>query len=769
VRWALLASGFAVALCTIYAGVLFGGKTFVLRDALQYTLPSREFLARTLSHGRIPEWWDGVGFGVAFAANPVHGLASPLSWPLALAPSSWAFDLRSFCELLLLALGTAALARKLGAGWPGAFFSGVTAMLSGYAVSGIPNGYIPYIVWIPWVAFAALLRVEAAATADPRERARAGALFAGAVALQLVSGEPGHVLVAALGVLTLVLAEGPIWRRLRSLLLPAAGGVALAAVAILPALALLGQSARAHLSGTGHLQWSMHPARILEWIWPLPFGSKGNESWYAGAVLDLPLGELFFALSLYVGVPVLLLAGAAAGDKRIRRLLIASIVFVVLALGSYTPIYGALRAVFPPLRVVNFPEKFFFGALLLWCVAAGVGLTRVLGAAPPSRWLMGISAAFAALLATGAIAIHLQEPALLSWLQPRAPGPDVRAGLQLSVEGAGLAALSAAALVGSLFLARRARNAAIGIALAAPILPLAVAARAITPLAPRAVVEKPPEALQALPRPILGQADVRPRLLIYPAIRTRAALTTGEEIGRDIHETAHTNVAARFGYDVIPGFDTGDSALYRRFWEQTSPKMAFPAFVRLLGVDFAMVPNPESFAPGFPVLARVPGGWGIVGTFPVRPRAFVTPRSAVVASASEGLESLATPGRGRDPVRVVLSGPGAEALEAPGLLDPCTVRSPRPEEVVLDCTSASGGYAVLLDEYLPGWTAELDGGLASILTADGLFRAVRVGPGAHKIAFRYRTPGLRLGALISAVSLGLIAFAALKPARVTSS
>ena len=118
---------------------------------------------------------------------------------------------------------------------------------------------------------------------------------------------------------------------------------------------------------------------------------------------------------------------------------------------------------------------------------------------------------------------------------------------------------------------------------------------------------------------------------------------------------------------------------------------------------------------------------------------------------------------------MVLSGPGAEALEAPGLLDPCTVRSPRPEEVVLDCTSASGGYAVLLDEYLPGWTAELDGGLASILTADGLFRAVRVGPGAHKIAFRYRTPGLRLGALISAVSLGLIAFAALKPARVTSS
>jgi hypothetical protein len=362
--------------------------------------------------------------------------------------------------------------------------------------------------------------------------------------------------------------------------------------------------------------------------------------------------------------------------------------------------------------VVNFPEKFFFGALLLWCVAAGVGLTKAFEAAP-SCWLVGISAAFGALLGAGAIAVHLHEPALLSWLEPRAPGPDVRSGLQLCVEGAGLAALSAGALAGSFALARR----------------------------------------RLLPPPILGQADVRPRLLIYPAVRTRAALTTGEEIGRDIHETAHTNVAARFGYDVIPGFETGESALYRRFWEQVSPKMAFPAFVRLLGVDFAMVPNPEGFAPGFPVLARVPGGWGIVGTFPVRPRAFVTPRSAVVSSASEGLEALATPGRGLDPVRVVLSGAGAEALEAPGRLDPCIVRSPRPEEVFLECTSGNGGYAVLLDENLTGWSAEVDGRPASILTADGLFRAVRVGTGAHRIAFRYRTPGLRLGALISALTL----------------
>ncbi len=745
---------------TVYWGVVFGSETFVLRDALRFTLPSREFLSSSLRRGRVPQWWDGVGFGVAFASNPVHAVVSPVSWVFAPFPTPWTFDLRILGELLLLSLGAAALARRLGSDWIGAFFSAFAVVLSGYTVSAVSNSNTSYLVWIPWVAWSALARIDASDSGEPRTRARAGALFAALVALQLLSGEPGHILVAAIVVLAVVVAEGPVWRRFSSLLLPGAAGAGLASAGVFPALLLFGQSARARPGAAGPLMWSMPPGRILEWVWPLPFGSEGNESWFAGSALGLPTGDPCFALSLYVGLPVFVLAAAAGSDRRTRRLLLASIAFVILALGSYTPVYGALRFALPPLRAVNFPEKFFFGALLLWCTAAGVGLKRILDARPRG-WLTGGSVAFTALLAAGGAAAHLCRFSIESWLGPRAAGVNLDAGLSLCVAGASIAALGAALFTTSLFLAGRSRLAAAALAVSGMALPLVFAARAVTPLAERALVQRTPRALEALPPPPLGQKDARPRLFLYPTPHIRPALATGEQIAADIHENLDTNVAARFGYDVIPGFETGDSVLSRKLWEEISARMSFLAFVRLIGVDFAMVPDPERFAPGWPVLARLPG-WGIVETFPVRPRAFVAPRSATVPSVVQGLESLAWQGRERDPARVVLSGEAAEALEAPGPLEPCAIRSRRPEEVLLDCRSSSGGYAVLLDENLPGWSAELDGRPARILTADGLFRAVRVEAGAHRIAFRYRTPGLRAGAIVSLLTLALVALVVLR-------
>jgi uncharacterized membrane protein YfhO len=93
--------------------------------------------------------------------------------------------------------------------------------------------------------------------------------------------------------------------------------------------------------------------------------------------------------------------------------------------------------------------------------------------------------------------------------------------------------------------------------------------------------------------------------------------------------------------------------------------------------------------------------------------------------------------------------PGKTPAQPPAQLTPCRPRQPRPEEVLLDCDSPAGGYAVLLDEWAPGWSAATDGRPTPILLADGLFRAVPVDPGPHRIALRYRTPGLRAGAAVS--------------------
>ena len=761
---ATLGCGFAAALLLLYAPVVFGGKTFVLRDSLRFTLPSREFLARSLSSGRLPEWWDGVGFGVAFAGNPVHGVVSPLSWLLALTPSPWAFDALTLVQLLVLSLGAFALAGRLGADRAGALFSGLAVVLSGYVVSTIPNGNVPYITWIPWLAWSALVVAEDSGTSSPRTFAWLS--LAGAFALQLLAGEPGHTLAAGLLVLLVVLAsDRPFLGSARKLAAPLGTGAGLAAVGLLPAMSLLATSARAFYPSPDPTKFSMHPGRALEWVWPLAFGSEGKESWFIRPVLGLEYGDAAFAFSLYLGLPVLVLAAGAAKDPRIRRLLLGSLVFLVLALGQYTPLFGILRKVVPPLRVVNYPEKFFFGVVLIWCVAAGAGFSRVFGREAPPRWALLFPAAGSAVLAAGAAAVRWNRSTLESLLGSRAAGIRLGEGLDQCVAGAVVAALGGGLFAAAVWLRKRGgQSFPILLAFVGVSVPLLFSARSITPLASRSLVERTPGLLARLPRSPLAQADVRPRLFLYPAPRIRPPLPGGEEIAAEIEETLDTNVAARFGYDILPGFETGDSACSRRFWEEVSPRMSLLAFVRLLGVDFAMVPDPARYAPGFPILASSSAG-SIVGTFPVRPRAFVAPRATPAASAAEGLDSLAWDGRERDPARVVVSGTGAEKLDVPGPLEPCGIKSARPEDVSLRCESPGGGYAVLLDENLPGWSAQLDGQPAPILTADGLFRAVRVPPGEHRIAFLYRAPGLRTGAALSALTLAALLAAAFVPGR----
>ena len=65
---------------------------------------------------------------------------------------------------------------------------------------------------------------------------------------------------------------------------------------------------------------------------------------------------------------------------------------------------------------------------------------------------------------------------------------------------------------------------------------------------------------------------------------------------------------------------------------------------------------------------------------------------------------------------------------------------------------ATPGYLVVSDAYYPGWQAYVDGRQAPLLRADGLFRAVALPAGEHKVEMRYKPPALGLGLLLAAVS-----------------
>jgi hypothetical protein len=775
-----------------YHRVLFLGETFVERDALRFALPSREFLAHALRAGRLPEWLDAVGLGAPFAANPVHETLAPLGWALALVPGALGSDLYNLLHLLVGALGAAALARRLGAGTAGSVVAGAALALGGYVTSMVPNNLAPALAWTPWVAWAAD-RLGCAFAADGRSAAspprpagppagspagsiagrasRAVAALAVALALQLLAGEPGSVLIAGLTALIVVMA--------RALAVAAAAALPLAAVAMLPALLLLRESARGAGLDQGGLEWSLLPARLIETIWPAAFGSQRVDGWLAGLVLRDGPGDPCWSFSLFLGLPVLLCAWTAARQRVVRRLLLASALFLLLAVGPLLPLFPLLRELFPPLRWVNFPEKFVYGTLLLWSAAAGAGFSR-LAAEGASRRLRLTAWGGTALLALGVAWLALSRADAATTLARRAAAwgvlVDTDAGLGAALQGGGVAAGAAGLFALALPLLGRRRpdggglgpggtlfargaggvlgGGAMGLALLAILGPLVWTAATTTPLAHRSVIAATPVVLRGIApssAPGPGSTAPRPRLFRLEPRRENGPFHGGDDIARDYHESLDTNIASRFGFDVLPGFEPGESTRFLRFGREVFPHLSATAFTRLLGVDWLVVRDPETLGLPFPVVATGEGGSALLAAGAVRPRAFVAPRWRAAATPGQALEALAGAGREDDPALVTLVNPdpGKTPAQPPAQLTPCRPRQPRPEEVLLDCDSPAGGYAVLLDEWAPGWSAATDGRPAPILLADGLFRAVPVDPGPHRITLRYRTPGLRAGAAVS--------------------
>ena len=67
--------------------------------------------------------------------------------------------------------------------------------------------------------------------------------------------------------------------------------------------------------------------------------------------------------------------------------------------------------------------------------------------------------------------------------------------------------------------------------------------------------------------------------------------------------------------------------------------------------------------------------------------------------------------------------------------------------------TGTAGYVLLADTFYPGWHAYVDGQRKPVLRANGAQRAVFLEPGTHTVVFRYEPASIRIGGLISGISL----------------
>lgn len=733
-----------------YVRPLFLDETFAVRDHLIHTLPSRSYLAENLSHGHFPQWWDGLRLGERFASEPNNGVTYPLAWLLALVGPLWGADLILILHVWLAGVGTWLLSRRLGASAPGSLLSGSALMLSGYFTSMVVNGTVLMpLGWMPLLAWASLGLTE---TEERQAYLRRGLIFALVLSGSVAAGNPAGFNSVVLAVALVALTAR---RRLTSLLvLGAAGvlGVLMGAASLTVALASLGDSVRgAGFSLAEGGAWSMHPLRLLELVWPNAWGQGFRPERCLASLWASGGGSLeaTWSASLYLGAPVLLCTALAAfrGDRLARRLAILSLLFVALALGTFTPIYGLYRTLVWPEHLLRYPEKHIAAALVLWAALAGVGFDRLFEpSARKSRALL--SAAVATCLAAGLGLATLGRGYLLSAIASASQAADkaIDGPAALSeVLAGGLSATVVAMLVPlAVLLASHRRFGA----WARPLLLLALVVHLIEHdwsvhvTIPREVVRAVPALLQPLPPPQTGEW---PRLIRRVNGVTPLSVS-GEARAAFLHHTATANDNARFGFAEVPAYVIAGTARFDAF-AAASGRANLERVMDVIDIRYLLIDAASAPAMGMPVVSPAAfAGYVALENPARRPRAFVAYRWRHGVSDQDALTSLFDTRRSElDLGQVRLAGPGSSEMQAIEQATPCLLEKPEAEHVILNCQATRPGYAVLLDEWTYGWTATVDGIATPIERADVVARALPVSAGKHRIEMRYRTPGLRLG------------------------
>ncbi len=764
---ALVAALLAAAVAATFAEALAGARVFYQRDVHAYWWAHAEVLRRAIAEGwwrPWNEWNPWEGFGAPVLADASFQLAYPPTWlALALEPAA-RFEALAIGHGLLAAFGACALARRLGLGWTAAGTAGTAYALSGPFLSGASLWHhYAGAAWLPWLLFAveglvrqpgpgAALSLGLVAgiqlTAGSGDLCLAGALLGGArLAWYLVHSRPPARRVVLLG---------------GSAALAAALALALGAAQWLPTLERARGGFRTVLDPRTNAYWSLHPGGLADLLVPrlateLPLSEPARRALFEGREPFLPC--------LYLGVVPLALAGLglALRARRAAAPAAGTLFLIATALGRHAPLHGWLLAL-PGFGLMRYPQKFLWPAALCVAVLAALG-----AAAWESRWSdeeRRRARALARLLLAAAAA------ALVAawWVggPPSGLAPILAPGEAAGARSAALKLVRSALLLllVALLAWRRAHRERAGRSLTAALLALGAAdlvavGRGVNPLAPRELMDHRP----ALVDRLAGQ-EVR----LHAAFEDVACLAPGTgPAGWDpkwiaalgFQDTLRPPSGERWGlrgsYD---GEFTGLGSRWSApFTAAAWSRLGTPGGLRLLQVGgvthvlrvgLSPVPGlgpPETLPSPYACplqVQRVPD--------PL-PAAYVVHAERAGAGPDEVLGVLLDPAF--DPRSAVLLEDARAAAPTGPLADEARVVSRRLATLEVEARLGAPGVLVVLEAFDPGWRASVDGAEAAVLRANGLFRAVRLPAGRHRVLFAYRPRSGAVGA-----ALGLIGVAA---------
>jgi hypothetical protein len=720
------------------------GTVTIPWDAKAQFQPQLQFLANALAGRDSPFWTPNVFAGWPQIADPQSLLFSPLHLLLVWLDPGFGFqaaDAVTFMALFLGGLAIIAIFADRGWNGAGALVAALAFAFGGSAAARIQHtsevlslAYLPPALWL-------LTR------ALQRSSWRSG-IAAGVVA-GLIAADRDQV--ALLGLYLLVGMVVHHWIEcgvagVRTSAKPLAGaalaGAVVTAIPVVLTALLAARSNRPEIAyafaGTG----SLHPALLLTSAFAdlfatnnpaIPYWGPPSDPWGpTGLILAQNMGEIYAGAVPLVALLGIGLGGGFLWARDIRPFTIALAIFLLFALGWYTPAFGVLFHLLPGVSLYRRPADATFVIGLLYALIAGYSVHRWLADTARASTLQRLAmAALPVAFLAAAVGVALASGKLDVSRSPILYG--------LGWAGLALAALGAA---------RRWRD--------QPLIAAGVIAAALTlDLAwnngPNPSTGLPPAAYDAL----------RPDTTNETIARLRKGLgQTAAPDRRDRVELAGIgyhwpNIGLVHGFDHVFGQNPlrlGDFATATGVGdtvatpEQRTFSPLYPsfrsAFADLLGVRFIATGVPveridKALKPGdLAFVARTPDAW-----LYENPRAL--PRVMVIADwqLADFAQLIRTGWPDVDPGRTVLLEQAPSDLPAlaksPAAVGSARIKHYGNAEVVVTAEAPAGGFLLLTDVWHPWWRASVDGNPAPILKADVLFRAVRLPPGQHEIRFEF--------------------------------
>jgi prepilin-type N-terminal cleavage/methylation domain-containing protein len=748
------------------AGLFTTTRIFFVRDLSLFFWSRHLWLRHTLLGGSAP-WWDPyVAAGQSAIADALNQVLMPVTVAIRLIPSEVvAFNLWVALPLPIAGLGTFCfLRRRVPAA--AAAVGACAFALSGPVVSMLNAPNLSWsVALMPWV-FAAC-------------EARRFVAVAVVFALQALCGEP--LTWAATGVL--VLAYGFFCRPVIAAL---AAGALLAAPQLVPT-AMAGMRAQRAAAATPDF-WSLHPLALWETVTPTLFGD-----YYYAFLADLPWMEALnfgrdpFFYSLYIGPVVVLLAvvGVRSRFRRSAFWACVAIVFVIGALGGYTPLYPLVRKLVPPLMYFRFPVKYIVFAVFACAVLAAEGWAAIANLPPKGGshrkdgGSLAVIAVFGLLLSIAALVMPDLAMRAAQWLAVSTHLKDPAAGAAFlaGVAPRLLLRLFATLLVACVVLwygRFRPSSFAPGLLFAALCIDLLVTNGGLNPTINAAKLTPPAWYLES----------AREQRL-YVGGRVRGFMNTSDpDASGSWHIPAEATaiegrmqlnaelpmapsgfrVREALSYDLPHLWPSEYEAAVKQF-ERAGPD-ARHAFLRRGGVRRCVLPKTEPRQ--FRVVADVPA-WNmrVFDCDPGATRVFLATDVAVSpAPADLGWQRDALFDTALADTVVRMPALPQRAGHA-GVPEPPFLRivEDGSTRVVIEAALPEAGVLVLRDSYDPSWIAEVDGEPAQIARANSLYRAVSLPEGRHVIRFSYRPRELRTGLIISMMTGAGLAFVAFRKTR----